>query len=263
MPASPPVAINDISAGFSSWRIWSMLAVTDIRQRYRRSRLGQFWFTLSVAIMVFGMGAVYSILFNAKTAIYVPYIAVSFVLWGFISTTINESANAFIENERIILHTHITPSTVVFRLIYRNLLILAHNILVIPIAFAVFGVGINANILWLIPGFVLVVLNCFWISFVLAIIGARYRDVPQIVTSVTQLLFFVTPVVYMPDQLASHLYIVRMNPLASFLEIVREPILGHAPSMEALGISLGVLIVGFLLTLFFAGRYGRRVVYWL
>jgi ABC-type polysaccharide/polyol phosphate export permease len=255
--------IDDIRSGASSWRIWTMLATTDIKQRYRRSALGQFWFTLSMGIMIFGLGFVYSTLFNMQIKDYIPYVTISFVFWGFISTIVADSTNAFIESERIMLHTYVASSTFVFRMMYRNLLVLSHNILIIPIVFALFGVGINANILWFIPGFILILLNGFWLSFVLAIISARYRDVPQIVSSVMQIMFFMTPIVFKPEQLADHAHFLRANPFANMLEIVREPLLGRPPSMESLAICLALAVVGFLFVLSFAGRYTRRIVFWL
>lgn len=256
-------ATKDIATGVRAWRIWTMLASNDIKQRYRRSTLGQFWLTLSMGVMILGMGAVYSILFHIDIKTYVPYIAVSFVLWGFISPLIIESANAFIDNERIFLHASVSPSMLIFQTICRNILILAHNILIVPIVFLVVGATINWNILWLIPGFILVVLNCFWITYFVAIICVRYRDVPQIIASIMQIMFFVTPVMFRPEQLASHAYILWINPLSSFLEVIRNPILGHPPTTAALAICIGILVAGTLAMLAFVGRYSWRVVYWL
>lgn len=69
----------DIRQGLVSWRIWLMLAWNDVRRRYRRSGLGQFWLTLSMATMVGGLGFVYSNLFRVDVTKYLPYIAVTFV----------------------------------------------------------------------------------------------------------------------------------------------------------------------------------------
>src|SRR5581483_8411995 len=146
-------AHDDMRTEIASWRIWTMLASNDIKMRYRRSALGQFWVTLSMAIMIFGMGVVYSALFKTDVKGYIPYIATTFVMWAFISANITESTNAFVENERIILHVSIARSAFIFRMIYRNLLVLLHNVLIIPLVFLTFQIGINWNILWLIPDF--------------------------------------------------------------------------------------------------------------
>lgn len=240
-----------------------MLAANDIKQRYRRSAIGQFWLTLSMAILIFGMGVVYSTLFKTDIGTYVPYVATTFVMWAFISGNITESTTAFIENERIILHISVAKSTFILRMIYRNILVLAHNILILPVVFVIFWVGLNWNILWLIPGLILVILNCFWIGYCLAIICARYRDVPQIIASVMQIMFFVTPIMFKPSQLGEHADILLANPLADFLEVLRDPILGTAPSMSAFAVCIGLLVFGWLMMLPFVGRYSQRVVYWL
>lgn len=240
-----------------------MLASNDIKQRYRRSVVGQFWLTLSMAILIFGMGVVYSTLFNTEIRTYIPYVATTFVMWAFISANITESTTAFIENERIILHISIVKSTFIFRMICRNLMVLAHNILIVPVVFVIFQSGINWNILWFIPGFILVILNGFWIGYCLAIICARYRDVPQIIASVMQIMFFITPIMFRPAQLGEHSYLLLMNPLADFLEVLCNPILGQPPSALALGICFGLGVFGWVIMLPFAGRYSPRVVYWL
>ena len=77
-----------------------------------------------------------------------------------------------------------------------------HNVLIIPIVFAIYHVGVNANILWLAVGLLLVIANGFWFGFFLAIVCARFRDVPQIMTSIMQVVFFITPVMFTPAQLS-------------------------------------------------------------
>lgn len=47
------------------------------------------------------------------------------------------------------------------------------------------------------------------------------------------------------------------------LDVMREPLLGHLPSLSSYGMLTGLLIVGWLATLAFAGKYAQRVVYWL
>jgi hypothetical protein len=65
----------------------------------------------------------------------------------------------------------------------------------------------------------------------LADIRARFRDVPQIFGSITQIVFFVTPVIFLP--LAQRgIAILKWNPFASLLKIVRNPILG---TVQAVG----------------------------
>src|SRR5476651_1250046 len=73
-PNQRQLAIEDIQSGLTKWPIWLMLAYQDIKLRYRRSVLGPFWITLSMAITVYSMGFLYSRLFNVDLAHYFPFL---------------------------------------------------------------------------------------------------------------------------------------------------------------------------------------------
>jgi ABC-type polysaccharide/polyol phosphate export permease len=256
--------IADIETGFRNWRMWRMLAWNDVRRRYRRSSIGQFWLTLSMGITIGGLGFVYSHLFAVNASTYLPYIAVTFVIWGFISTVVIESCTAFNENDQLLRALILPRSMVIYRVIARNFIVAAHNLLIVPIVFIIFRVGLNAALLWLIVGLALLVVNGFWIGYLLAIVGVRFRDVPQIVTSFMQVIFFVTPVMYLPQQLAERgVFVIKWNPFANLLEVVRDPLLGMVPSAWALASCAAMAVVGLGVLIPFAGRFAPRVVYWL
>jgi len=256
--------LADIVRGLISWRTWWMLAWNDVRRRYRRSGLGQFWLTLSMAATIGGLGYVYSHLFAVNVSTYLPYIAVTFVAWGIISAVIVESCNALSEGEHMLRQIPLPRSLFAYRVIARNLIVAAHNIVIIPIVFIWFHVGINVNIAWLVIGLALLVVNAFWVGYFLSIFCARFRDVPQIVSSVMQVVFFVTPVMYLPAQLAQRgITMLKLNPFANLLEVVRDPILGAAPSDWALASCAAMAVVGLAVVVPFAGHYSPRVVYWL
>lgn len=256
--------LADIHQGLGSWRTWSMLAWNDVRRRYRRSGLGQFWLTLSMAATIGGLGYVYGHLFAVDLSTYLPYIAVSFVAWGVISAVVVESCSALSENDNMLRQIPLPRSLFACRVIARNFIVAAHNVLIIPVVFIWFHVGINANILWLVIGLGLLVINAFWIGYFLSIICARFRDVPQIVSSIMQVVFFVTPVMYLPAQLAQRgVTALKLNPFANLLEIIRDPILGAVPSLWALATCATMAVAGLAVVVPFAGRYAPRVVYWL
>lgn len=253
----------DVLGGFGAWRMWWMLAKNDVVRRYRRSRVGQLWLTLSMAVMIFGLGAVYSSLFGTSMADYLPHLGTGLVLWGLISSTIIESCSGFTENESIIRQIALPRFTYLLRTISRNLFVFAHNLIILPILYIVTGSPVNWHILLFSPGLLLVLANLAWVGYLLAILSARFRDIPQIVASIVQVAFFISPVVFKPSQLRVDHPVLILNPFASMLEVMREPLLGNLPSMTAYLILLGLLVFGWLFTLAFAGKYSQRVVYWL
>jgi ABC-type polysaccharide/polyol phosphate export permease len=255
---------QDLLQSGRKWRIWVTLAWNDIARRYRRSVIGQFWLTLSMGITVLGLGLVYSTLFRLDIASYLPYVAVTFVLWALISGTLVEACNAFIDAEGLIKHASLPRAMHPIRVITRNLIGAAHNVLIVPVVFLILGYGISFSALWIILTLPLLLANLLWMGLLLAIVCARYRDVPQIVASLMQILFFITPVMFKPEQLAGRVgWIVEWNPFANLLAIVRDPLLGYAPSEWALIVSVAMALLGWAWTLSFVGRYGPRVPYWL
>lgn len=255
--------LADVIGGLHSWRIWWMLAKNDVVRRYRRSRLGQFWLTLSMAVMIFGMGGVYSALFNQSMASYLPHLGTSLVLWSLISTTINESCIGFTENASIMRQVALPRFTYLLRTFARNLFIFLHNLIILPVVYLICGTPLDWHLLLFVPGLILVLANLAWIGYFLAIVSTRFRDIPQIIASIVQVAFFLSPVMFKPSQLGAEHPVLILNPFASMLEVMREPLIGALPSMTSYLMLVGTLIVGWVACLYLAGKYSARIVYWL
>ena len=72
------------------------------------------------------------------------------------------------------------------------------------------------------------------ICLLLGAFCARFRDIGPIVGSVMQIAFFLTPVIWQPEQLGPSRWMLPLNPFFALLEIVRAPLLGTVPSHTAL-----------------------------
>jgi lipopolysaccharide transport system permease protein len=257
-------SIDDITKAVKVWRIWVMLGSTDILKRYRRSRIGPFWITASMAVLVAGLGIVYSSIFVMPIDEYLPYVAVNFVIWGLISSQVNEGCAAFLESESYMRHFCLPKSAYVLRVVYRNLLITAHNFLIIPVVLIVFLIPVRPVIILVIPALMLIVLNGLWIGLLLGTLSARFRDVPQTVQSVMQVVFFMTPVMFRTKQLGPGMQsVLDFNPFAAFLAIARDPLLGNMPRAQDVIVAVACLCLGWLIVLPFFGKFRDRIVYWL
>src|SRR5437764_1186583 len=133
--------MRDLIAGLGAWRIWHLLAWQEIRQRYRRSLLGPFWLTISMAVQMLTMGVVVAILFNQSFDRFLPYVCVGLIFWTFISGLINESATAFVSASSFILHMRIPLTTYLLTCVWRNLIIAAHNMAVYVAIVAIYAIA--------------------------------------------------------------------------------------------------------------------------
>ena len=105
------------------WRIWWILAFNDVRQRYRRSTLGQFWLTISMAVTIAGIGIVFGFIFDQRLDNYIPFLGVGLIIWALISGLTNELSTCFIDADAYIRAYPGPRSLVVYRKIARNLII--------------------------------------------------------------------------------------------------------------------------------------------
>ena len=262
-PSQTALAIHDIIEGARLWYVWGTLGWQDIRQRYRRSKIGPFWMTISMSVMIGALGGLYSGLFNADIARYLPHVAIGFVIWGFLSTLINEGCTAFIDGQGSIKQVRLPLSVYVYRVVWRNLIIFGHNFLIIIVVIVAFAMPVGWTALLVVPAVLLLCLNGVWAGLLLGLLSTRFRDVPQIVTNAMQVVFFLTPIIWQPEFLPARARILTFNPFYHAIELVSAPLFGAAPPLRSWLAMLAVTFVGSAIALAMYSRYRCRIPYWI
>jgi ABC-2 type transport system permease protein len=267
-PRSWTRAFDDLSQGWRQRSLWGYLGWQDIKQRYRRSVLGPLWISISMAVIATAMGILYGALFNEDIKTFLPYVATGLLIWNFIQGCILEGSEVFIANEGLIRFLPAPLSLHVYRLVWRQVLFFAHNVIVWVILMIIFPHPLGWMSLMALPAFAVLVLNGGWITILSGILATRFRDIPPIVASLTQLVFFMTPIVWSYDRLqenpavAERARIAELNPVLHFIEILREPMLGDAITWRH-WIVVGVItVVGWAVALVCMRNYRARVAYW-
>jgi ABC-type polysaccharide/polyol phosphate export permease len=262
-PPTTAEAIDDIRQSLQRWELWLTMAWQDIKQRYRGSMLGPFWVTINMGVMVALLAVIYGRLLNVPAKDYLPFVTLGFLSWRWMEHTISESSLLFVAARRYINQVRLPVTLFVFRLIARNLIVLAHNFAVYIIVLFVVGLRPGWAVLMAIPGLALVTICLFWISMLFAMLGARFRDFPQIVTSLIQVIFYVTPILWQPAQLgAKRYFFVDYNPVYYFIEIVREPLMGQLPPEGFWKATALMTLVLTLIVFPMFRRFRGRVAYW-
>ncbi len=258
------LALADIKNSFCNWRIWLLLSWQDIRMRYRRSTLGPFWITLSMAITIYTMGLLYGHLFKMELSTYYPYLAASMLSWSLIASLLTDGSGIFVESEHFLKQMKLPYLTFILRTVTRNFIIFFHNIFVIIPIVIFFHVKINAFTLLFVVGLFIIWLNAVAYSTILAILGTRFRDITQLINSLIQVIFFLTPVMWSPSILPEkYQYLININPFAQFLALLRNPLLGISPPLYAIIVTLIITLAGILLSFLIFTRYRARITYWL
>jgi len=258
------LAWDDSIEGFKSRRIWILLAWHEIKLRYRRSTLGPFWITLSMAITIYTMGVLYGHLFKMDLAVYYPFLATGLLGWNLISLIVNDGTMTFVTADHFIKQMKQPYSFFIFQTVTRNFIIFFHNILVlVPLVFF-FYLKINWNTLFIFVSLLILWINAVSYSMVLALLGTRFRDIPLLVTSLIQVVFFLTPIMWSPSSLPEpYHFVIDYNPFAQFMELFRSPLLGLLPSAYALITTLSLTFLGLFSAFIIFSCYRARIAYWL
>ncbi|MDX2345358.1 MAG: ABC transporter permease, partial [Legionella sp.] len=203
-------------------------------------------------------------LFKLDLSTYFPYLAAGFISWALLLGLIKESSVAYIDAENYIRNQESFYTIFVMRIIFRNFIIFFHNVLAfIPIAL-IFKTGIGVHTLMIIPSLLVLCLNGIFWGTVLGIMSTRYRDIEQVVSSVMQVIFFVTPVMWMPSLLPSRFsWFFQWNPFAQFLTLLRNPLMNKPVDLHAFLVMGAVTLIGLGLYIFYMNKYKHKIVFWL
>lgn len=257
------LAILDIIEGARAWRLWGALGWQDIRQRYRRSKIGPFWVTISMGVMIAGMGVLYADLFHTDVRHYLPFLTLGMIIWGLIGPLVNESCNAFIDGESIIKQVKLPLSLHVFRVVWRNLIIFGHNFVIFIVVAVLFGIWPSWSSLLALPGLLIICINGLWVGIFWGLMSTRFRDVPQIVSSVMQIAFFMTPIMWFPAAVGGREWFLKLNPFYYFVSLIRDPLLSGDLTLSLWPWAIAVTVVGWIAAFLLYRRCRSRVAYWL
>jgi len=253
----------DLKESIHAWRLWSLLGWLEIRQRYTRSKIGPLWLTISMGVMIGTMGVVYGSLFGQPLAEYLPVIAIGIVVWALFSSVVNEGCVAYINSSSYIRQVKAPRLIYILQVVWRNIVIFTHNFVIILVVLLIFGVKNWNALLLFIPGILLLLLNATWAAVILGTISSRFRDLPQIVGSVLQVGFYITPILFKGEMLGEkNKWLVQYNPLAYLIDVVRMPLLGDSPSSLTWYVTVGMAVLGWIVALTITGRYSKQISYW-
>jgi len=257
------MASRDLANSFRRLGLSWSLAWHDVTSRYRGSVLGPFWITLSMGLMVLGIGFLYASLFNLPLNEFLPYVALGIVFFGVMTGTINEGCETFVLASGMLSQTSLPMFTFVWRTVLRNLINLGHHLVIVVGMLAYYGYWKVADVPLALIGILLMLLNASWMSLLAAIASARFRDIPQIVVSGMQFAIFMTPVFWLPDRFGKHQVFLDLNPFYHLLQAVRAPLLGQTVHTTSYVVLVAMAVVGWLVTFAIFARTRRRLVHYL
>lgn len=254
---------DDFASVATRWRTWLLMADQDIKMRYKRSMLGPFWISIAMATTVVSIGLLYSEVFKLPYKEFLTWFGSGMLAWGLVSGVMLEACSTITENEHVLRSVTMPVPMLSARMVYRNFVVFLHNALVIGLVLILFGLRLQPEILFIIPGLALITLFGLFLGIALGPISARFRDLPQLVASLVQVMFFVTPVFWVPSPAMSRPILVEGNPFYHMVQLVRAPLLGDATTWANWQVSIAALAVAGMLAIASLAASRRSIYLWL
>jgi ABC-2 type transport system permease protein/lipopolysaccharide transport system permease protein len=256
-------AVADIVDGLKLAPLWSGLGWEQTISRFRRTVLGPFWLTANLLAISFGLSVVYGGLMGTDYRASFAMIVSGVLSWSLIGGAIGESATLFMVSTSTMMSQKLPLSFYVFLMMYRVCINFVAQLITLWVVLLILRLG--APPAWqLIIGLPITIWSVTMISLVVAFPATRFRDLGQLVTAVLQLLFFITPVIWAPINMSHRQRLMVMyNPFAHLLAIVREPLIGHAPTASDWTWAIAILFASTATAIAVLALYRKRVIFWL
>lgn len=263
VPSTYGAVFSDFYKGAKHWRIWTTLAWHGIRLRYKRSWIGIGWVALSFALFAMVKILIFGPLANNSLEYYAAYLAMGYLSWRLISNFIVGGASVYTGSQSWIKSEPVPLSLYLYKLMVNNFIIFIFQI--IPaVAICIFFERFNPAAIFSVPAvFLIFAINGMWVSNLMGIICTRYRDVMYFLVTVMQVLYFATPILWVPPETGYRMLVAKYNPFTYYIDLIREPVLEGTVPWHSWKL-VGIFTVGGIIISFITFAHSRkRLVFWL
>jgi lipopolysaccharide transport system permease protein len=249
-----PVDLRELWAyrellGYLAWR--------DITVRYKQTLFGGLWavFQPLMGMLVYGVLLQRVVTMRSVGSPYPLFVFTGLVLWTFFSNGITLSSTSLVGSEQMIRRIYFPRILVPLGQIVALLFDLAISLVFLGVLMVYYRWHLTLTALWL-PVFLFgTCLVTSGIGFILSTLNVHYRDVKYAVPFLTQMLLFLTPVLYPIDHVPGKLrFLLSINPMTGMTEGFRYALLGEAVSLHLVVSSFAGAIAVFVAGLYFIRR---------
>lgn len=242
-----------------------VLAITDYRYSNRSTRLGIAWPTIGLGIRILAITTIFSAAFKQDSGSFALLVTTGLIVWGFLSDVTNSSVQSFSRAKGLLLSMPLPLMALPLRNVFREVLMLGQNFALVAIVLLALNENGNVKYGLFFLGLTLVVPSMVGVAWIVAIVSVRFPDLGKLISSLMQVLFFVTPVIWdsrrFPEGVMSIL--VQVNPYYHLLNVMRLPLMGETPTLA----NYLVVLIGGTLSLcvgyWAISRNNNKIMRWL
>jgi ABC-type polysaccharide/polyol phosphate export permease len=243
-------SLKRLWANKSLLRIWVQY---NIQSRYTQAVLGILWIVLLPLSTALVMTVVFAKIMRVPTGKepFIAFFLAGFVPWGLFSQAISGSMRSILGSMGLMNQIYFPREIIVLSalgeaLVDASFMFLA--MVIIDIA-----VGVNPTTLYLLLPILLIIQVVFTLGlmFIVSWASVFVRDIPQLVSVLLQILFYLCPIIY-PVAIVPHQYrfLITLNPIAVLIVAYRDIIVyARMPDWISLtypaAFGIGLLVFGY------------------
>lgn len=248
-----------IAFGFLFDAKYFQLAYLDLKGKFNQFYIGIFWSVLQSLIFITFIGTLFSIAFKVNYLDMLPYFSVGYVFWNFFSGLYKDGFTLII-GSRGLLNSLSNMFVFQFnRLIAKHLLLLFFHL--IPLLIFLFSVGININFVITVISFILLFCFLVFLTMLFTFICLLFRDLIPLLSSLLQLMFFISPIVWKREFLGKYMFLHDYNPFYVVIQIVRDGMINNKFQSNYYIFIIILTFICFMLSFYLFKKNINRLIY--
>ncbi|MEX0644896.1 MAG: ABC transporter permease [Parvularculaceae bacterium] len=259
----PAAIIRDLVDGLARAEVWGAFAWDETQQRYQRSVFGLAWILISYLFFVGAIAVFFGGFTSVAASHFIIYVSIGYAAFTFLVGNIIDGCDVFRASAVWIKSTSLPYSIYVYKSIARSLLPFAIQLGGAVAIMLYYGWRPTAEALFALPALGVFILNAVWIQIAFGFVAARYHDVQHLISTITRILFFTTPILWVYDETAGSVRaFADINPLTHLIEVFRAPLMGEAVAAKSWLFVLAFTAAGWALAIVVGGLVRRRLPFW-
>jgi ABC-type polysaccharide/polyol phosphate export permease len=255
---------SDLSESLRQPEFWAYSSWLDIVTRYRKLYLGMLWALIPPLVYVFGLGYMYSAI-SGRGSNFIAHLGLGWALWRMTTMVINDSSGIYSNYKAFILDGRTCLTDFILRAMAKSIFYFAFAFVVVLVVLLREPSVHWQGMLTMLVTLPIYLFNLLWFCVAVSLLGARYPDVREFISTILLFGFFLTPILWNAQTLPAGSMrgtIARFNPAFHFVELVRAPVLGEHIEHLSLVVVAVMTLGGWILAAWLYRRYARFVPLW-
>ncbi len=238
---------------FLTWR--------DLKVRYKQTVLGAGWAILQPVLSMIVFSIFFGNLLNVPSeGVPYPIFAYAALLpWGVFAKALNDTGRSLVSNRAMLTKIYFPRMAIPLASVFSSLADFLIAFVVMLGLMLYYRIAPTSNI-WTLPFFLLLaVITALGVGLWLSAMNVLYRDIGYMIPYITQLWFYLTPIVYSSREVpAQWQFFYALNPMVGVVEGFRWALLGTADAPDPMiAVSAIISVVIFISGMFYFRRMER------